>query len=171
MATKQCSFESQSTVTQALAWIRAFNEEHGIKLVLQDELHKSLFIVQFDVHIDPQARRKLLALSPLVSPTKALDIYATFNIHYAGFDPYKPVNFYHLVTVHIPLGTSKIYHHIKFVIAPIGRFVHGTIGLGTEDHHVSAIMLTRSHFFKSKVDGTMGKRQLSVSFSFARKIL
>lgn len=133
-----------------------------MKLVLQDELHNSLFVVQFDTYVDPAARLKLLALSPV----KALDTYATFNKYHADFRPFNPVNFAHLVTVHIPEGTPDIFLHIRRVVRPIGKYVHWKIGLGTENHHISTLVHTRKRAFKTSADITIGKREHTIAYSF-----
>lgn len=55
------AFETPTSPMQAEAWIRAFNEERPIKLTWHDELPNALYVVQFDVHVNENAREELLA--------------------------------------------------------------------------------------------------------------
>lgn len=59
------AFETQTSPPEVVACIFAFNEEHPIKLTLHDELPNALYVVQFDIHVNQQAREDLIALSPI----------------------------------------------------------------------------------------------------------
>lgn len=132
------AFESPSSPYQVLAWIRAFNEENDIKLLLYDELLNALYVVEFDIHVHPNARRDLLEHSPV----KALETYATLNPYYSGFDALNPVDFMHIVTVYIPRGNPDLFLYIKFVLKPVGDHIKSRIGTGAEHHNISALVAT-----------------------------
>lgn len=111
--------ESPTLSFEALDWIHAFNEENEITLSLHEKLRNSLYVVQFDIHVNPHAREDLLTLSPV----KALDKYVVFNSYSKDFDACNPVDFSHIVTVYIPKGNPYIFSCIKKVVSKIGVYI------------------------------------------------
>lgn len=117
------SFESISSGNYALDWIRAFNEEHTIKLFLQDELPNLLFVIPFDILADPNAKKTLLQL-PMMN---ALDKFASINDYYSGSDASNPVNFKHLLSawrfVYMCKGSPGIFNYIRTLLGHIEKYV------------------------------------------------
>lgn len=88
----------------------------------------------------------------LLSPIKALDQYAIFNVYTADFNAFSPVDFYHIVTMYIPNGSQEQFDYIQFIVSEIGVYIKGKKALNTENHCISSLVATNLKFFDSIVD-------------------
>lgn len=122
-------------------------------------------MVQFDISLDLLARKKLIALSFV----KVLKSHGTFNAYHIGFDPFNPINFAHLVIVHILDNTPNLFRHIREVVKPIGKYVKGRQGLGFENHYISTVVRTRKRAFKASAILTIGTIEHNIVYSFVGK--
>lgn len=93
-------------------------------------LQTLFFVVQFEDEDLTEAKRSLLAASPL----GAGEVYAVVNNYSVDFDPCNQVDFLHLVTVNIAEGSWELLGLIKFIASIHWHIRQGHPGGGSKAH-------------------------------------